>query len=87
MHERQVVLIGRAPESGRAKTCLTATRHENERVFANEAERLVGEEARRLGWSDGDWASRPKGDPGKVAAARRLRQESTMSLKWMAQRL
>jgi hypothetical protein len=29
----------------------------------------------------------PKGHKGKVALARRLRQETTMSLKWIAQRL
>jgi hypothetical protein len=29
----------------------------------------------------------PKGDKRKVALARRLRQETTMSLKWIAQRL
>ena len=30
---------------------------------------------------------RPKGHSGKVMMARRLRQETTMSLKWIAQRL
>jgi REP element-mobilizing transposase RayT len=51
------------------------------------AERIVGEEWQRLGWSEADLANRRKGDAGKVAIARRLRRESTMTLKWIAQRL
>ena len=34
-----------------------------------------------------DLPERRKGDKGKITAARRLRQETTMSLKWIAQRL
>ncbi len=30
---------------------------------------------------------RPKGHPGKVVIARRLRQETILSLRWIAQRL
>ena len=41
----------------------------------------------RLGWSEADLANRRKGDAGKVAIARRLRRESTMTLRWIAQRL
>ena len=51
------------------------------------AERIVGEELQRLGWSEADLANRRKGDAGKVAIARRLRRESTMTLRWIAQRL
>jgi REP element-mobilizing transposase RayT len=51
------------------------------------AERIVGEELQRLGWSQADLANRRKGDAGKVAIARRLRRESTMTLKWIAQRM
>jgi REP element-mobilizing transposase RayT len=51
------------------------------------AERIVGKELARLGWSDDDLANRSKGDSGKVATARRLRKETTMTLKWIAQRL
>ena len=46
-----------------------------------------GKELARLGWSDDDLANRSKGDPGKVVTARRLRKETTMTLKWIAQRL
>ncbi len=45
------------------------------------------EELGQLGWSEEQLRGRPKGHPGKVAIARRLRQETVMSLKWIAQRL
>ena len=51
------------------------------------AERIVMEEMKRLGWEKGDLQRRRKGDKGKVTTARRLRRETTMSLKWIAQRL
>jgi len=49
--------------------------------------RILSEKAKGLGWEDGELAKRRKGDPGKLAMARRLRQESTMSLKWIAEHL
>ena len=49
------------------------------------AERIVMEEMKRLGWGKGDLQRRRKGDKGKVTMARRLRRETTMSLKWIAQ--
>jgi hypothetical protein len=51
------------------------------------AERIVGEELQRVGWSEADLANRGKGDAGKAAIARRLRRENTTTLKWIAQRL
>ena len=51
------------------------------------AERLVREELAKLGWQEADLAERRKGDPGKVRIARRLRQETTMTLAWIARRL
>jgi len=51
------------------------------------AERLVREELQRRGWKEQDLRDLSKGDKGKVALARRLRQETTMSLKWIARRL
>jgi hypothetical protein len=51
------------------------------------AERIAAEEMKRLGWENCDLQRRRKGDKGKVAVACRLRQETTMSLKWIAQRL
>jgi REP element-mobilizing transposase RayT len=51
------------------------------------AERVVKEELERLGWDEDQLRARPKGHRSKVMLARRLRQETTMSLKWIAGRL
>src|SRR3954464_6451184 len=51
------------------------------------AQRIVKEEIDRLGWAEAELKIRRKGDPAKVAMARRLRRESIMSLKWIAARL
>src|SRR6266540_1154290 len=51
------------------------------------ARRLVTEELKRLGWDDKELRDRRKGDTGKVQIAGRLRKETTMSLKWIAQEL
>jgi len=63
-------------------------RGEDIRQSAEEkAERLVQEELGRLGWSGQNLAGRPKGDARKVRIAARLRQETTMTLAWIARRL
>ena len=51
------------------------------------AERIVREELIELGWSEADLAKHRKGANGKAVIARRLRKETTMTLKWIAQRL
>ena len=51
------------------------------------ATRIVEEELARAGWTEEKLRQRPKGDPIKVAAAARLRRETTMTLKWISQRL
>ena len=48
---------------------------------------MVKEELERLGWDEVQLRARPKGHRSKVMLARRLRQETTMSLKWIAARL
>jgi hypothetical protein len=40
-----------------------------------------------MGWAEDALLARRKGHGAKVRLARRLRQETTMSLKWIAQRL
>ena len=51
------------------------------------AGRIVSEELARAGWTEGELRQRPKGDPVKLATAARLRQETTMTLKWISRRL
>jgi len=41
----------------------------------------------RLGWTEGDLGKRRKGDPGKLKLALRLRAETAMTLKGIAERL
>jgi len=51
------------------------------------ARRIVAEELRRLGWKQGELEKRLKADPDKVSIARRLRGETTMTLRWIAEQL
>ena len=51
------------------------------------AERLVRAGLRALGWTEKELSKRRKGDKGKVKLARRLRAETTMTLRWIAGRL
>ena len=54
---------------------------------AARAERIVAEELQRLGWQEADLSRHAKGDAGKVAVAVRLRAETVMPVKWIAERL
>lgn len=49
--------------------------------------RIIQEELKRLGWSKAALRRRRKGDALKVALARRLREETAVSLKWIAENL
>jgi putative transposase len=60
---------------------------ERQETGVQKAERIVTDETKRLGWPENELRRRSKGDLAKVALARRLRQETTMSLKWIAERL
>ena len=51
------------------------------------AQRVLAEEIRRLGWDGEQLQHRRKGDPNKIALARRLRTETTMTWAWIAKRL
>jgi len=44
-------------------------------------------ELKRRGWKEPELGLRPKGDKVKIAMAKRLRKETTMTLKWIASRL
>ncbi len=60
---------------------------ERQECGAEKAERMVAEELKKRRWTEACLLSRRKGDAGKVQLAARLRQETTMTLKWIAQRL
>lgn len=50
-------------------------------------ERIIREELSRLGWQEGELATRRKNDPGKLAIAGRLRKETTLTIKNIAARV
>ena len=51
------------------------------------AERIVSQELKARRWKESDLAKRTKGDPGKVRIAARLREESLVTVRWIAERL
>ena len=51
------------------------------------ADRIIGEELGRLKWTPGDLATEHKNHPVKLALAAKLRQETTLSVKQIAERL
>jgi hypothetical protein len=51
------------------------------------ANRIISEELARLGWKESDLAVRMKADPAKLALAARLRNETTLPIKWIAARV
>ena len=59
-------------------------RDETEQV---KALRIVQEELMRLGWTKAELRRRRKGDETKIALARRLREETAVSLRWIAENL
>lgn len=64
--------------------CRTDVRRE---TAADKARRILREELQRLKWDEAALAHRPKGDARKVAMARRLRTETTVTLQWIATHL
>jgi hypothetical protein len=51
------------------------------------AERIMGEEPGRLGWTPEQLGQRRKHDPDKLRIALRLRRETILTVGWIAQRL
>ena len=51
------------------------------------AERIVAEEMKRVEWNEEELKHRRKGDRGKTRIARRLRRETMVSMRWIAERL
>jgi hypothetical protein len=52
-----------------------------------QAEGIVREGLKRLGWKEADLGARRKGDRVKLKLAVRLREETTVTVKWIAERL
>lgn len=52
-----------------------------------QAEGIVQERLKRLGWTEADLEARRKGDREKLKLAIRLREETTVTVKWIAERL
>jgi putative transposase len=52
-----------------------------------QAEAIVAQGMKRLGWKEADLVTARKGHPAKVKLARQLRQETTVTIKWIAARL
>ncbi|HEV2484255.1 MAG TPA: hypothetical protein VGT08_01880, partial [Terracidiphilus sp.] len=52
-----------------------------------EAERILTEELARRGWDTEVLSQLRKADPQKLSIAKRLRAETTVTLKWIAQHL
>lgn len=51
------------------------------------ARQIIAVELEKLGWEEADLGRRRKGEEGKVKIARRLRKETTVSKRWIAQHL
>lgn len=60
---------------------------ERDETEQTKAARIIGEEMKQLGWTKTELRRRKKGDPAKVAVARRIRAETAVSLKWIAENL
>ena len=51
------------------------------------AERIIGQELRRLGWTQRELQERPQSDPAKLALAARVRRKTILPLGGLANRL
>ena len=60
---------------------------ERQESQTEKAERVVGEELRRRRWTEATLGERNKGDVEKLKIAVRLRNETLMTVAWIAQRL
>ena len=53
----------------------------------DKARQILDQELNKLGWTGADLQRLAKGNPQKIRIARRLRKETTMTLKWIADHL
>ena len=66
-----------------------AERYGEERAETAEAlaELIIADELKRGRWQEADLKTRPKEDSVKLVLAARLRSETTMTVRWIAERL
>ena len=76
-------LLDRLPGSGSEHHLA----RERSQTDEQSAESIILARLKELGWGKTELATRRKSDPNKVALARDLRAQTTMSLKWIARRL
>jgi hypothetical protein len=60
---------------------------ERQEAEEDKGQQIAAAALKSAGWCESDLAQRPKGDPVKLALARRLQAETTLPLKWICQRL
>ena len=60
---------------------------ERQESAEEKSERMVREGLKKAGWSEEDLGLRRKSDPVKIKLAAEVRRETTMTLKWIAERL
>ena len=74
---------------GSFHTQATESHHARTRQETTEqkARRIVNEELDKLGWAGAELAQGAKGDARKIRIAQRLRMETAVTLKWIAERL
>ena len=51
------------------------------------AQRIIERELKREGWNEAELTKRAKTDPVKTALAARIREETTVTIQWLASRL
>jgi hypothetical protein len=71
----------------RSKWCKFFLSRERDETEQAKALRVVQEELKKRGWTKAELKRRRKGDEAKVALARRLREETAVSLRWIAENL
>ena len=82
LEEWELRIIGAV--TGQSQVLTHRERDETEQVRAL---RIVQEELKRRGWTKAELKRWRKGDARKVALARRLREQTTVSLRWIAENL
>ena len=79
--------VARTLDRIEGKTGESQTWREQDESMEQRAKRIVEEGLRQEGWNARRLGEERKGHPVKVEMARRLRRETTMTLKWIAESL